>query len=190
LLLAGCSVLPETQPDHTRFYVLTSPAAKGDAATVAGAEQPARVVLKSVVVPEFLRGKIMPVRVADNELRFVDEARWAEPLEPALTRVVREGLASRAAVRVVAHGGDEHDFDVAIRLRDCEGVLPTGAARLAAHIEIFSVELDPKLVAQDDFTTDVTGWDGKDYGALAKKLSEAADELAGRIAALVPVRNK
>ena len=70
------------------------------------------------------------------------------------------------------------------------GVLPAGAARLAAHIEIFSVELDPKLVAQDDFATDVTGWDGKDYGALAKKLSEAADALAGRIAALVPARNK
>ena len=149
--------------------------------------QPPRIVLRPVIVPEYLRGKIMQVRVADNELRFIDQARWAEPLEAGMTRVLREDLAQRPArVRVVARGGDEHDFDVAVNLRRCEGVLPAGAARLAARIEIFATGTDPKLVAQEDFSFDVAGWDGTDYGQLAKKLSEAADALTERIVSLLP----
>ena len=129
----------------------------------------------------------MQVRVADNELRYIDVARWAEPLESGLTRVLREDLAQRPArVRVVARGPDEHEFDVAVNLRRCEGVLPAGLARLAARIEIFSTGTNQELVAQEDFTFDVPGWDGEDYGLLAKKLSEAADALAERIVTLLP----
>lgn len=182
--LSACS-LPEAQPDLTRFYLLNEITHKADVAEVVG--QPPRIVLRPVIVPEYLRGKIMQVRVADNELRFIDQARWAEPLESGLTRVLREDLSQRPArVRVVARGGDEHDFDVAVNLRRCEGVMPAGAARLAARIEIFSTGTDPKLVAQEDFSFDVAGWNGSDYGQLAKKLSEAADALTERIVELLP----
>lgn len=181
---AGCS-LPQPQPDLTRFFLLNEVTHKGDVAEVVG--EPPRIVLRPVIVPEYLRGKIMQVRIADNELRFIDQARWAEPLEAGLTRVLREDLAQRPArVRVVARGGDEHDFEVAVNLRRCEGVLPAGVARLAARIEIFSTGLDPRLVAQEDFSFDVPGWDGSDYGQLAKKLSEAADAMAERFVELLP----
>ncbi len=182
--LSACS-LPEAQPDLTRFYLLNEVTHKADVAEVVG--QPPRIVLRPVIVPEYLRGKIMQVRVADNELRFIDQSRWAEPLEAGLTRILREDLAQRPArVRVVARGGDEHDFDVAVNLRRCEGLMPAGAARLAARIEIFSTGTDPKLVAQEDFSFDVAGWNGTDYGQLAKKLSEAADALTERIVELLP----
>ena len=182
--ISACS-LPQAQPDLTRFYLLNEVTHKADVNEVVG--QPPRIVLRPVIVPEYLRGKIMQVRVADNELRFIDQARWAEPLEAGMTRVLREDLSQRPArVRVVARGGDEHDYDVAVNLRRCEGVLPNGAARLAARIEILGTGTDPKLVAQEDFSFDVAGWDGKDYGQLAKKLSEAADALTERIVALIP----
>jgi len=184
--LAACS-LPKVQPDLTRYFLLnevTHEAAVGD---VVG--EPPKIVLRQVIVPEYLRGRIMQVRVADNELRFVDAARWAEPLESGLTRVLREDLAQRPArVRVVARGADEHEFDVAVNLRRCEGVLPAGLARLAARIEIFATGVDAKLVAQEDFTFDVSGWNGADYGDLAKKLSQAADALAERIVTLLPTQ--
>lgn len=182
--LAACS-LPQAQPDLTRYFLLNEVTHEAAVTEVVG--EPPRIVLRPVIVPEYLRGRIMQVRVADNELRFIDVARWAEPLESGLTRVLREDLAQRPArVRVVARGGDEHEFDVAVNLRRCEGVMPAGLARLAARIEIFSTGLTPELVAQEDFMYDVAGWDGTDYGALAKKLSEAADALADRIVTLLP----
>lgn len=186
--LAACS-LPEVQPDLTRFFVLTATAnATTSQAEVAvnAAATAARVVVRPVVVPEFLRGRIIEVRLAQNEVRFIDQARWAEPLESGLSRVIRENIAQVPAVRVVDRGGDPHDFEVLVQLRRCEGVLPAGVARLAARIEIYAADVDPKLVAQEDFSTDVAGWDGKDYGALTGKLSEAAGALSARIVALVP----
>lgn len=186
-LLAACS-LPEAQPDLTRFFVLTAAAPKAEATTAAADAAP-RIVLRPVVVPEFLRGRIMGVRMAENEVRFIDQARWAEPLEAGLNRVLRENLSQQpAVVRVVDRGGAEHDFDVQVQLRRCEGALPAGVARLAARIEVFTADLDPRLVAQGEFATDVAGWDGKDYGQLARKLSEAAAGLSQRIVELLPAK--
>lgn len=186
--LVGCS-LPQAQPDLTRYYLLDEVTHKADVAEVVG--EPPRIVLRPIMVPEYLRGRIMQVRVGDNELQFIDQARWAEPLESGMARVLREDLSQRPArVRISPRGGEEHEFDVAVNLRRCEGMLPAGVARLAARIEIFATGSDPKLVAQEDFTLDVPGWDGKDYGQLAKKLSEAADALAERIVTLLHTPTK
>lgn len=179
--LAGCS-LPEAKPDLTRYYVLTPLAPAAEKPAVNGP----RVLLRDVDVPEFLRGIIMQVRIAENELRFVDEARWAEPLDAGLQRVLREGLARDEGVGVVGRGGEPHDFEVAVQLRRCEGVLPEGVARLAASIEVFSTGIEATRVGGAEFSTDIPGWNGSDYGDLAKKLSEAAAQLSRRIAELVP----
>ncbi len=187
LALSACS-LPEAVPDLTRFYVLTPTLAAVEESAPGDAAVPS-LAIRSVVVPEFLRGKVMQVRLAQNEVRFVDLARWAEPLEAGLQRVLRENFARRTgAVRVVARGGEAHDYEVAIHVRHCEGVMPAGVARLAARVEIHSAGLEAKLVAEEEFTTDVPGWDGKDYGELAGKLSEAAGALSERILALLAER--
>jgi uncharacterized lipoprotein YmbA len=183
LMLAACSLpLPAAVSDATRVYVLTS-APAGTELPAAGAAA-RRVYVRPVAVPEFLRGRIMPVQVAGNEVKFVDTARWAEPLEPGLTRVLRENLGRGA--QVVGRAAEPHEFDVAVQLRHCEGVLPAGVARIAAHVEIISADASARLVAQDDFETDVPAWDGEDYGQLTAKLSEAAAALSERIAALLP----
>lgn len=180
--VAGCS-LPEARPDLTRYYLLT---ASGAATAQPAAESAKRVFFRSVHVPDFLRGKIMQVRLSEHEVRFIDEARWAEPIEAGLARVLREDLERSGAVRVQSRGSDARDFDVSVQVRRCEGVMPAGVARLAARIEVYSTAIDQPLVVHDEFTTDVTGWNGSDYADLAGKLSEAAARLASRIAELLP----
>lgn len=184
--LVGCA-LPEAQPDLSRFYVLTATTGgEGGAMTAGEARAAVRVWVKPVVVPEFLRGKIMQVRVTENEVRFVDTARWAEPLEAGLTRVVRENLAQgKGGVEVIGRVGERHDYEVIVHLRRCEGVLASGQARIAARVEIFTTGADPKQVAEDEFRTEVDGWDGLDYGQLAAKLSEGAAGLSARIAEML-----
>lgn len=184
-MLTGCS-LPEAQPDLTRYYVLTPTLAATETAMPAATAP--RVLLRGVAVPEFLRGKIMPVRLSDTELRYIDQARWAEPLEAGLQRTLKVDLERSGRVRVVGRGGEPHDFEVALQVRQCEGVVPGRVARLAARIEVFSGDLDAKLVAEDEFATEIAGWDGTNHTELAKKLSEAAAQLAGRVADLLPAK--
>ena len=101
-LTAGCSVLPEVQPDLTRYYVLTPVAPAAEAAPAP--ERPRRISLRVTDMPAFLRGQLMKVRVAENEVRFVDEARWAEPLESGLARVMRNNFDLRATEDAVSLG--------------------------------------------------------------------------------------
>lgn len=187
LLLAasGCS-LPQAQPDLTRYYVLT---ASGN-----GAKQPVSatnvampaVLLRTVDVPSFLRGKSMQVRAGENELKFNDQARWAESLEAGVTRALRDDLEARPTpVHVASRGDEPHDYEIAVRLLKFEGDT-TGVARMSARVEIFSAGLERKRVGEDLFTVEIAHWRGENYGELAEKLSEATAKLADRIVALLP----
>lgn len=180
ICLSACS-LPQAQPDLTRFYILTS-SAKENASS---AGEPTKVFLRSVNVPEFLRGRMFVVRAGENQVSFIDEARWAEPLEAGLHRVIAEDLV-RQGLRVVPRASEEHAFEITIWVKSCEGLAGKGAARLAARIEVAKAGLEPTIVAHDDFVAEVPGWDGKDYGQLAAKLSEAAGELGEKAAKLLP----
>jgi uncharacterized lipoprotein YmbA len=181
--LTACSVIPAVTPDLTKYYVLTTAI---PFETPAPTGTPPRILLRPVVVPEFLRGRIMQVRVGRNEVRFIDNARWAEPLESGLNRVLAEDLGQRAgAVRLVARGIEEHDFEVLVHIRQFEGGLPAGAAAISAHIEIYSADPEPKLLLQDDFTSSIPGWDGKDHGQLADKLSAATAAMAEKVITLI-----
>jgi Uncharacterized protein conserved in bacteria len=180
LSLAGCS-LPEAQPDLTRFYVLT-PAANGGAAGAGGTE--VRVFVKAVQVPEFLRGKLMQVRLAANEVDFVDTARWAEPLEAGVARVLRENLEA-GGLEVVNRSVDERALDVVVHLKRCEGARPERVARLSARVEIYAAGLEGRELAEEEIDVEVPGWDGEDFGQLAAKLSEAAAQMSARIAEMI-----
>jgi len=177
---SACS-LPQAQPDLTRFYILTSSAKE----TASPASEPTKVFLRAVNVPEFLRGRMFVVRAGENRVNFIDEARWAEPLEAGLHRVIAEDLAQQG-LRVVPRAGEDHAFEITVWVKSCEGIAGKGAARLAARIEISKMGPEPAVVAHDEFVAEVAGWDGKDYGQLAAKLSEAAGELGEKAAKLLP----
>ncbi|MBS0664215.1 MAG: membrane integrity-associated transporter subunit PqiC [Verrucomicrobia bacterium] len=181
--LAACS-LPPAQSDPTRYYVLTPAAARASDSAPVGTHW--RVALRPVEVPNFLRGKTMAVRVASNEVVYVDEARWAETLEAGIGRVLRESLEKRPEVAFVATGGGEdHDFDIAVRVLRCEGDREKGVARFTAAVEIYSAGPGGARRGRDIFTTEVPDWNRQDYGQLAAKLSEAVDAFGDRIIALL-----
>jgi uncharacterized lipoprotein YmbA len=178
--LNSCS-LPQAQPDLTRFYILTA----GAKENATPASEPTKVFLRAVNVPEFLRGRMFVVKTGENQVSFIDEARWAEPLEAGLHRVIAENLV-RQGLRCVPRASEEHAFEITVWVKSCEGLAGKGAARLAARIEVTKTGAEPTIVAHDDFVAEVAGWDGKDYGQLAAKLSEAAGELGERAAKLLP----
>ena len=180
---AGCNIIPPVQPDSTHYYVLTAAGAKPAAPATMATH--ARIALRPVEVPAFLRGKPMQVRVAVNEVVFADDARWAESLESGLGRVLRESLEARGeALHVVPSLGEDHDFELAVRVLRCEGDREAKLARFTAVVEIYSTGAGAERVARDTFVMEVPGWD-LSYGQLAQKLSEAADGLGDRAVTLL-----
>lgn len=197
LLAAGCS-LPQAQPDLTRYYVLAAPTEKpagespGSATGAAetAAQKPWTLGLRPVEAPPFLRNRAMLVRLGPNEVRFADESRWAEPVDAGVARVLRETLEARSdvarVVGVTVNAEASRDFDVLVRVERCEGARDAHVARFVAAVEIYSVGENPARVAREVVTTEIPGWNGQDFPDLAAKLSEAIDQLAAKVVALLP----
>jgi uncharacterized protein len=183
LLVTSCN-LPSAVVDSTRYYVLVARPERTDATST----QHWKVALHPVEVPIFLRSKPMAVRVASNEVRYVDDARWAEPLDSGITRVIREQLEAMPEITQVSTTADiagvTPDYQIVVRVLRCEGDLTgAGMARFIATVEIHSAK--GERLARDTLRAEVGDWDGKDYDALARKLSEAVRDLASRVPALL-----
>lgn len=181
--LGGCSLpLPQAQTDPTRFYVLSTTAAGGVAAPHAPA-----VHLRPVELASYIKSKPMIVRRGGNEIEFREYARWGEPLELGIGRVLREELLARgAAGAVLASGlravGVDYDYELTVRVLACEGGAD-GAIYFRAAWELATVAAKPAVAAQGDFHPTGLRWDGKSESALALQLSQAVAALSGEIAA-------
>jgi len=177
--LAGCNLLPAPQADNTRYYVLESaPAPAAESGAV-------RLGLRRVEVPAYLKSKAIVSRAGNNELRYADTARWAEPLEAGIARILREQLGSRAAVSTYPFPAQvERDFDVVVSVLAAEG--RDDGVHFTASFEIARAN-DSTVVVRRTFSAPVTAWRG-DHGQLAAQLSVAAAALANEIAAAVPAK--
>ena len=184
LLLAGCSIpIPQAEKDPTRFYVLSS---AGSGATTAPAGAPV-LQLRSVEVASYLNSRPMIVRRGNNEIEFREFARWGEPLDAGVARVLREELLVRGAVRAVITAGTRRDhpapeFTLHLRVLACEGEVGGGVAFRAVW-ELTSAAANSPAVASGDFHARDLRWDGKSEASLASALSQAVAALAGDIAA-------
>ena len=184
VLLAGCSLpIEPAKPDTTRYYVLggTPVAPEGTAA------RGPVIGLKRVEAAAYLRGKTLVVRVGDNEVKYIEDARWAEPLEAAAERLLGERLAQKAIVRTAPFAGDaSRAFDVSIRLLQCEGVLAAGGRiQVSAAVEITGLGPGARPASHQVITAKTEAWDGKDYARLAQLLGAGLDEIADHIFALL-----
>lgn len=179
-LLAGCNLLPEAQPDNTRHYVLES----GVVVPATGPTGTVRLGLRPVDVPVYLRQKSIVIRTGDNELAYTPDARWAEPIEAGITRLLREHLAAR--VRVLAYPFPAQlprDYDLTVRILNAEGA--KDGVQFVAVFELLRVGDRPEIVVRREFRTRGRPWNG-DHGQLARVLSDAVAELADEIVAAVP----
>ena len=135
----------------------------------------------------------MVVRTGTNEIHFADYDRWAEPLDQGISRVMKETLSSARNVESVAlnsHGDETLDYEVAIRMLACEGVrLGSGnsSIRFALTWEARSVWTNSLVTKRGVFSEDPAAWDGKDYGQLAERLSEAIAGASRALAADLPM---
>jgi uncharacterized lipoprotein YmbA len=186
----GCQLLPTATPDSTRFFVLSGPAV-----TDPGVARPSgrlQIGLRPVELPAYLRAtKSMVVRDGANEIRYQDYSRWAEPLESGVNRVLKERLLASPEVRGVdAHpmrGDVVRDYDVSVRIIACEGVTEAKPlARFSATYEINAADGTGKMVTSGTYSAPESTWDGKDFAALAKLLSEGVTGLSEKIVADLP----
>ena len=181
LLLAGCNILPEAQPDPTRFYVLPE--------TMADLANPAGVTLGLLApeLPAYLtNSRAMAVASSDSQITYRDFDRWAEPLDQGISRVLRTALASQPGIRRALPtpftAEDVRDYDLRVRVHHCEG-LDSGGIRFVLSYEI--VQLDGTLVAASTYRAPLGDWSG-DPGDLARRLAAAVTAAATTIAADLP----
>jgi len=162
--LVGCNVLPEQQLDTVRYFTLGSPAPAAVSAE--------GVTVKPVRVAGHLRNRSMAVRVAENEVIYLEDIRWAESLSDAITQLLRARLGSVDGNRVVT-----------VEVDRCELVrFENNRVQLSATYTILSLD-EAVASARGVFTSSPRTWDGKDYGALVDEIRAAIDELGDAIAA-------
>jgi uncharacterized lipoprotein YmbA len=167
LSLAGCNVLPQQQADTVRYFTLsrsitTAPASDG-------------TTVRPVQLAGHLRNRAMAVRVAENEVIYLEEVRWAESFGDAITQLLRARLGPVGGNSVVT-----------VQVQRCELVRFEGnSVQLAATYAILSPG-ETGSPKRGVFAASPRTWDGKDYGALVSQLRDAVGELADAIAAAVP----
>lgn len=192
LSLGGCKIIPEATVDATRYYVLSGPATADLAVShTTGTHQ---IGLRPVELPGYLRNrKDMVVRTGPNELRFQEFALWAEPLEAGASRVLRNRLLSSDKIGgVVTYPFSidiKRDYDVVVRILNCEGLVQGekgSVARFAACYDIIATGAGGQVVVRRTFTVPDQEWNGTDYAALARLLSEAVAKLSEDIAVNLP----
>lgn len=167
LAFAGCHVLPEQQADTVRYFTLSGPV-------------PARMAIEGtsvrpVRVAGHLRNRAMAVRVAENEVIYLEDARWAEPLGDAITELLSARLGVIAGNSVVS-----------VDVQRCELVrFENDSIQLAATYTVLPLG-DRAAAKRGTFNASPRTWDGKDYGTLVSQLRDAVDELGETIAAVIP----
>ena len=147
------------------------------------ASQP-RVLVDSVQVPDFLLRNELPRRVDDNQLRYDSGARWAEPLDLGVQRVIVHRLAaeldSAAVLSFPSGGARDLDWRVDIDLRHLEA--GASDARLLADVQIFAGGDGDPIGWQHSSVRPLTSEAPADIAAtLSALLAELATDIATRI---------
>lgn len=178
---AGCNVIPAPQADPTRFYVLASPSAAPSSEV-----KLKRINLRPVEVASYLRSRPLVVRRGDNEVQFRDFARWGEPLEQGIGRVLRDALLASGAAGSISVASSRvgrvaGEPDLMVNVQACEGSAD-GSVRVEAAWELLT-GVDGSVVARGNFKATGLKWDGRNEAGIAAAVSQGIVALAGEITA-------
>jgi uncharacterized protein len=118
VLGGGCGSSPQS-----RFYTLSPSAATQ---STSGASAPAAVAYSvsvgRVSVPEIVDRPQFVVSVAANQVELAEQARWAEPLNRAIPRVIAANLAQSLADARVSAFSPEGDYRVQVDIQRFESI--------------------------------------------------------------------
>ncbi len=181
--LTGCQILPEAQPDPTRFFLLDEPAPVASAP----ATDAVTIGLLPIEVPVYLADSpAMAVLDNRNQVTYRDFDRWAEPLDKGMTRVLRGALANQAPIaRVLAPPfplQPERAYDLQVRIVDAA---PTAAGTLRFTLSYTLSAPSGTLYRNGNYTHPASTWDGTPAD-LARGLSDALTAAAQTIAGDLP----
>lgn len=160
-LFVGCS-LPQPQADTVRYFTLSGP--------VLGETQPVTANIRLVRLAGHLRNRAMAVRVSEHEVIYIEDVRWAEPLDEAITQVLRNRLGSL-----------DSGISVMIQVLRCELVRPEG--NTLQFSATYTLTGASGVVKSGSFTATPQTWDGRDYGNLVGMIRTAVTELAEAVSA-------
>ncbi|GAB5561020.1 MAG: hypothetical protein SynsKO_26670 [Synoicihabitans sp.] len=187
LLLSACQIVPDAQPDPTRFFVLEDPMSSANASLESDA---VTIGLMGVRLPVYLAdNRAMAVTTPDHQVKYRDFDRWAEPLHEGIERVFGSALAREPAiarVMTLPFSTDvARDFDLQINVRQCEGFLVGSNPTIRFALDYSVLGTDGELLLHDVYQSSGTDWNGEP-GELARLLSRAIADAAAKIAASLP----
>lgn len=166
---AACS-LGGKRPSYQYYVLGTHPPAHA-------ADRPYAVSIREVNVPGYLDRNEMATRTAENRLTYSSTDRWAEPLEQAIERTLRENLVARGiAVQPHASPGV---YELSLDVLRFERTAPDHV-ELWARWTLFS---GSEVIDRGETKLRVPTT-GPDSRATAAALSEAMSQLASQIASL------
>jgi hypothetical protein len=125
LVLLGCASTPPV-----RFFVLSS---TPDSEKLASQESECclTIGIGPVRLPEYLNQPEIVTRITQNELRLDEFAKWAEPLEDSISRVLAENLSSLLCTRSIEvfpwKRWTPVDYRIDVHVIQMDGVLGTSA---------------------------------------------------------------
>ena len=199
LLFTGCHLLPTAQPDPAHFYLLAAGTSAGAPAAHSGGTL--KIGLNPVDLPAYLHNRALAVRKGASEVTYAEDFRWAESLDDAVARVVRDRLLAAPAVAEVFTApfpiDEPRDYDVTVHLLSCGGGLDASAtksvAQFSAEFVITRASPNREVLWRKTFTAPEHTWhnpevypSAREYDSLARLLGEAVDALGHEIALSLP----
>lgn len=165
LALAGCSLpIEPARPDTTRRFTLSGPSTGVPAGGLK---------LQPVRLAGHLQTRELAVRVAENEVVYLEDARWAESPADGITALLRARLAGAAAAGIVS-----------VQVQRCEPVR-TADNRVELNATYTFQPAGGGEARSGVFAATPRAWDGKDYNALVGLLRDEINELGDAIVATV-----
>jgi len=164
--LTSCNLLVP-RADPVRHFTLSAPA------SIAPVRQ--GTLVRPVLLAGHLHGRQMAVRVAEHEVIYLADVRWAESLDEAITQLLRARLGA------IGSGAT-----VTVEVQRCELDRANGnTVQLAATYAILPADGSAAIAQRGSFTATARVWEEKDFGVLVGLLRAAVGELSEAIAAAI-----
>ena len=184
MCVTGCSIL-QPRPDRTRYYFLSAVAGPGQPS-----EQPVggdlTVGLGPLKLPDYLSRTERAVRVGPNQLRYIEDDRWAEPMDANVARVLSQNLTAHlGTARVVVLPtlqAARRTYDVPLEILRFESTA-NGNAELHARWGIKDAQTGEIVLTTETHVAESA--QGADAAAAVAALSRALDRWSEEIAAAV-----
>lgn len=180
----GCIRLGDNPAQPIRYFTLQPLSRPTDPAVSSRAEE-LTVGVGPVRLPAYLNRPQIMVRTGPNEYRIAEFARWAEPLEESLPRVLAENLSilldSDRIVRYPWRRSNPPDLQLSMEVLRLDAG-EDGEVRLVVHWRLLTKRDGEILVKQSSFSEPAPA---EDFGALTGAVSRTVAALSREAAAAV-----